>query len=204
MKELLEIRKELKERKPEFIRQDTQKRKKLSLKWRRPKGIHSKMRHHFKGKRSSPSPGYKSPSKVRGLHASGLKIVRVYSLGDIEKIRKGIEGIVVSGQVGIKKAHVMLKRAKELGIDVLNLNIDERIKKIEDFIISKNKENKKETKAKPEPKKEGHGAREQGQKLTDAQETQGASEAQKSERLFREEKKEAEKKEKDKLLTRKA
>lgn len=189
MKELLQIRKDLKERKPEFIRQDTQKRKKLSLKWRRPKGIHSKMRHHFKGKRTSPSPGYKSPLKVRGLHASGLKIVNVHSSADVAKIKKETEGIVISAQVGLKKSYEILKKAKELGINVLNLNIDGKIKKIEDFMGSKKKvkESKKESKEqakKPEVKKEIHGTKEQ--------------------EPTEEEKREAEKKEKDRLLTKKA
>lgn len=189
MKELLEIRKELKERKPEFIRQDTQKRKKLSLKWKKPKGIHSKMRHHFKGKRKSPSPGYKSPSKVRGLHASGLKIVNVHSVRDVDRIKKDAEGMVISSQVGLKKNYEILKKAKQLGISVLNINADEKIKKIEDFLTLKKKDQKgakKEPEEKTEAKKEGHKEKEQGQKLSD------------------EEKKEAEKKEKDKLLTRKA
>lgn len=190
MKELLQVRKELKERKPEFIRQDTQKRKKLSLKWRRPKGIHSKMRHHFKGKRTSPSPGHKSPLKVRGLHSSGLKIVNVCSAKDLEKVRKDAEGIVISGQVGMKKSYEILKKAKMAGISVLNLNMDEKIKEIEDFMSSKKKpkESKKEQKEgpkKPESKKE-------------------ASEAKEQEQVTEEEKKEAEKKEKDRLLTKKA
>ena len=48
---LLNVRKEMKERKPEFIRQDNPKRMKLNYKWRKPKGVHSKIRHHFKGRR---------------------------------------------------------------------------------------------------------------------------------------------------------
>jgi large subunit ribosomal protein L32e len=189
MKGLLEIRKELKERKPEFIRQDTQKRKKLSLKWKKPKGIHSKMRHNFKGKRKSPSPGYKSPSKVRGLHASGLRIVNVHSAGDVDNIKKDTDGIVVSSRVGMKKKYEILKKAKQLGISVLNINADDRIKKIEVFLSSKKngkKESKKEPKDKDQAKEEGHKEKEQEQKL------------------FEEDKKEAEKREKDKLLTRKA
>lgn len=189
MKELLQVRKELKERKPEFIRQDTQKRKKLSLKWRKPKGIHSKMRHHFKGKRTSPSPGHKSPLKVRGLHSSGLKIVNVSSAKDMDKIRKDTEGIVISSQVGLRKSYEILKKAKASGINVLNLNMDEKIKKIEDFISSKKKakESRKEKveQKKPESKKEG-------------------IEAKGQEQITEEEKKEAEKKEKDRLLTKKA
>ena len=190
LKALLDIRRELKEKKPAFIRQDYQRRKRLGrkLKWRKPKGIHSKIRHHFKGRRKMPSPGYKSPSKARGLHASGLKIVNVYSTKDIDVIKKDTEGMVISAQVGLKKTHEMLKKAKELGVIILNFNADEKIKKIEHFMSLKkktHKEGKKEAKEKPEAKKEVPEPKGQGQKLTE------------------EGKKEAEKKEKDKLLTRK-
>ena len=179
---LLELRGKIKDKKPNFIRQDYQRRKRLGrkLKWRKPKGIHSKIRHHFKGRRKMPSPGYKSPSKVWGLHATGLKIMHVRSVGDINKIKKESEGIIISKQTGAKKKLEILKEAKEIGIAVLNANIDEEIKKIEEFINSKKKqqkENKRETKEKPE--------KEQEQKLTDEQ------------------KRETEKKEKDKLLTKK-
>ncbi|MBI2541106.1 50S ribosomal protein L32e [Candidatus Woesearchaeota archaeon] len=186
---LLKIRNEMKDRKPHFIRQDHQRRKKLGrkLKWRKPKGIHSKIRHQLKGRRKMPSPGHKSPSKVRGLHASGLKITRVHSVNGLGTINKGAEGIVIAKQVGAKKKLDILKKAKELGISVLNLNIDERIRKIEDFINSKKsgKGPKKDDKQKPEAKKEEIRQKEKEQKLTD------------------EEKKEAEKKEKDRLLTKK-
>lgn len=188
-KSLLQKRNEMKDKKPNFIRQDHQRRKKLGrkLKWRKPKGIHSKIRHHLKGRRKMPSPGYKSPSKVRGLHASGLKTISIHSVNDLSAVKKGTEGIIISKQVGTKKKFNILKRAKELGISVLNLNIDKRIKKIEDFVNSKKskRESKTDGKGKPDAKKEENKQKEQEQKLTD------------------EEKKEAEKKEKDRLLTKK-
>src|SRR3990167_5790376 len=96
---LLELRSKIKGKKPVFIRQDNPKRMKLNYKWRKPKGIHSKIRHHFKGRRKMPSPGYKSPMEVRGLHSSGLKIVRIFSLEDISKIKNGAEGIIISKSV---------------------------------------------------------------------------------------------------------
>lgn len=191
MSNLLEIRKELKERKPIFIRQDNPKRMKLNYKWRKPKGIHSKIRHKFKGRRKMPSPGYKSPRDVKDLHASGLKILSVSSINDFKNIKKESEGIVISRSVGMKKKFEILKKAKELKISVLNLNIDEQIKKIEDFINSKKKKETKETKE--EDKKEPKEAREPKK--------EGAKE--KKESLTDEQKKESEKKEKDKVLTKK-
>ncbi len=175
---LLEIRRKLKERKPEFIRQDNPKRMKLSYKWRKPKGIHSKIRHHFKGRRKMPSPGYKSPIKVRGLHHSGLKIVKVYSVEDITKTKQKVEGVVVSKSVGMRKRLEIFKKAKELKITILNLNLDEQIKKIENFINSKKTKSKKDNK-------------EQATKVT----------SKPKEEVKEVPKKDVEKKEKDKLLT---
>ncbi len=180
MNELLEIRNELKEKKPDFIRQDTHKRKRLSLKWRKPKGIHSKIRHKFKGRRKMPSPGYKSPNKVRWLHNSGLKMVNVFSVEDIKKIKKETEGVVIAKNVGMKKKLEILKKSKEFDVKVLNLNVDEQIKKIEELINSKKKEVK-------EAKKE---------KVQEAAKPKEAS-------ITDEQKKEADKKEKDKILTKK-
>ena len=176
---LLEVRRELKERKPVFIRQDNPKRMKLNDKWRKPKGLHSKIRHKFKGRRKMPSPGYKSPRKVKNLHFSGLKIINISSTDNLNKIKKESEGIVVAANVGMKKRLEILKKAKELNINVLNLNVDEQIKKIEDFISSKKKKSIKEAKKETKSKEN--------------------IEEKKSE----EDKKESEKKEKDKLLTKK-
>ena len=180
--QLLAVRKELKERKPEFIRQDNPKRKKLNYKWRKPKGIHSKIRHHFKGRRKMPSPGYKSPAAVKGLHSTGLEMVRVVSANEVSKINKSTQGIIVPRAVGKKKKLEILKKAKELNVQVLNFNLDERINKIEDFMKSKSQkktETKKEASAKKEEKKP------------------------KEEAITDEQKKEAEKKEKDKVLIQK-
>ncbi len=173
---LLELRNQIKNKKPLFIRQDTHKRKRLDLKWRKPKGIHSKIRHHFKGRRKMPSPGYGSPRKVKGMHASGLKIMNVVSAEGFKEIKKEKEGIIIPKSIGFKKRLQILKRAKDLGISVLNHNIDDQIKKIEEFINSKRKAEIKEIKK--EAKKENA-----------------------SEKKSNEDKKESEKREKDKILT---
>ena len=183
---LLELRNNIKDKKPDFIRQDYQRRKRLGrkLKWRKPKGIHSKIRHKFKGRRKMPSPGYKSPRKVKGLHASGLKIVSISSLDGIKNINKEFEGAVISKSIGTKKRLEILKRAKELGISVLNFDIDVQIKNIEELVNSKKKKESKEKKKEEIKEKE---MKEVEQKQLPA--------------LTDEQKKEAEKEEKDRILT---
>lgn len=178
---LLELRNKIKERKPDFIRQDNPKRRKLNDKWRKPKGIHSKIRHKFKGRRKMPSPGYKSPSKLRGVHASGLKMINVHSVENLEKLEGKMEGIIVAKSVGMKKRLEIFKKAKELNINVLNVNVDTQIKNIQDFVNSKKKDLAKEKKEEPKPVKEKEEPK--GKSITDEQ------------------KKEINKKEKDKVLT---
>ena len=182
---LLELRNKIKYKKPDFIRQDYQRRKRLGrkLKWRKPKGIHSKIRHHFKGRRKMPSPGYKSPAKIRGLHSSGLKMIMVHTLSQMEKIDNKVEGIVIAGTVGMKKRLELFRKAKQLNIKVLNLNVDEEIKYIEDYINLKKKKIEIKKGEKPKETKEAKKEEQKEQKLSD------------------EEKKEAEEKEKQKVLT---
>ncbi|MBI2656012.1 50S ribosomal protein L32e [Candidatus Woesearchaeota archaeon] len=180
---LLELRSRIKGKKPEFIRQDNPKRMKLNYKWRKPKGIHSKIRHRFKGRRKMPSPGYKSPAAVKGLHATGLKMIIVSSPADLGKISKANEGVIIAGSVGSRKRLEILKKASEMKIIVLNLNTEESIKKIEDFMNSKKKKEHKEIKKEP------------------ASEHKKAEEAKEPENATDEQKKKAEKQEKDRVLT---
>ena len=46
-KKLLEVRKILKDKKPDFKQQNFGKKKKIADKWKRPRGLQSKMRHKF-------------------------------------------------------------------------------------------------------------------------------------------------------------
>jgi large subunit ribosomal protein L32e len=185
--EQLEIRKKIKAKKPDFIRQDNPKRPKLGDVWRKPKGIHSKIRHHFKGRRKMPSPGYRSPVGVRGLHATGLEMIRISSPNDVGAVSKESQGIIIPKTVGKRKKAEILKKARDAGVQVLNHDILQSIKNIEDFMASKKKNAKEEKKpAKKEP------AKDKDQKKADLKD------------MTADEKKEAEKKTRDKVLTKKA
>ena len=159
---LVELKNRIKAKKPEFIRQDTDIRPRVKGGWRKPKGIHSKMRHNRRGKRKLPSPGYGSPAEVRGFHPSGLKPVLVENESQIPSGKE--YGIIVSGRTGMKKKAEIVKKANEKGIKVLNLDAEKFMKKVEEFLQAKKKskeskkakEEKKETKTevKKEPKTE--------------------------------------------------
>lgn len=183
IKELLEIRKQIKSRKPDFVRQDVHKQKKLGRKWRRPKGLHSKIRLNLKGRGKNVSAGYRSPKNVRHLHKSGLWQCIIKSSRDFEGLDAKKSCLIISSSLGNRKRVIILKQAKERGFNVLNIkNPDEYVKKIEDIMVLKRKakKEKKEKETKTEKKKE---------KLT--------------EKVEEEKKKEIEKKERDKILTKK-
>ena len=87
-KELLAQRKQQKAKKPEFISQDSWKRKRIRKRWQRPKGFQSKMRLSKKGYRKLVSTGYGSPKSVYGLDVSGLEKVTINTLSELTKLNK--------------------------------------------------------------------------------------------------------------------
>ena len=75
---------ELKLRRPEFVRQESWRYVRLKPNWRKPRGKDSKMRLQVKGWPPLVKVGYRTPRKYRGLHPSGYKEVLVYRPEDLE------------------------------------------------------------------------------------------------------------------------
>jgi len=146
---LLELRNKLKRKKPDFIRTDAHKKKRLEENWRRPRGRHNKIRLCKKGHRKKPSQGYRSPKAVRGLDKSGLKPVVVKNVSDLVSLDKQKDGAVISGNVGKRKKIEIAKKGIELGITFLNFDPKKFLEKIE-----QEKKVKEEEKAKKKEKKE--------------------------------------------------
>ncbi len=117
----LNLRKKLKKRKPEFKRQELHVKKSLKRTWRSPRGKQSKLRRHKKSRGSHPGPGYGSPRAARGLDALGYRLVRVFRIEDLDKIREPKEErVVIAASVGRKKRLDIIKAAEGKGIKVKN------------------------------------------------------------------------------------
>ena len=149
MKELVRLREEIKKRKPKFRRYLADRIKKISRSgYRRPRGIHNKMRKRIFGKPKMPCAGYGGPKEARHIHPSGYREVLVHNLADLDKINKEEEAIRIASCVGTKKRLEILKKAEELGIKVLNPRIKRRA-----YLKLKAREEKKK-KAEEEEEKE--------------------------------------------------
>ena len=107
-------------KKPKFRRWTSTSLVRLKESWRRPRGMHSKIRRKEKGKLRMPTIGYGAPRQLRYLHPSGFKEVLIYNFDQLQKIDAKIEAVKIAHVVGKKKRQLILKKAEELKIKVLN------------------------------------------------------------------------------------
>ena len=110
-------------KKPNFKRQEWFRYKKLGEKWRKARGKTSKTRRYEKGKPAMPSIGYGSPKTTRGLHPSGYQDILIRNITELENLDPATQAGRISATVGKRKKEVMLSKAKELGIKILNKGI---------------------------------------------------------------------------------
>jgi len=108
-------------------------RKKKQI-WRRPTGRDNKMRERRRGYPVRVSIGYKKAEKEKEIVIQNLK--------ELERIDK--KSVIIIGNVGKKKKIEIVKKAKELKIQLSNLNVDTFLKKNK----LKKKEKKEESKEK--------------------------------------------------------
>lgn len=137
----IEIKNKLKKKRPNFLRQDAHKLH-LPRNWRKPRGLHNKMRLGKKGHRVKPDSGYRSPKDIRYRHFSNLNLVLISNIKDLEKVDSKKDCIIISKKVGLKKKIQLLEKCKSLNIKVLN------IKKIDIFLEEKKKLKETEKKEK--------------------------------------------------------
>jgi len=120
LKDIVELRERIKRRKPDFVRQESWRYARVDESWRRPKGIDSKMRKEVKGWPAKVKIGYGGPKAAKGLHPSAYREVIVYNVDDLSKIKPEVEAARIAHVVGAKKRTEILRRAREMGIHVLN------------------------------------------------------------------------------------
>ncbi len=199
LKELLEKRKLIKRKKPDFIRSGAHKKKGLERKWIRPKGLQSKLRLRRKGRRKVVTPGYGSPRAVRGKENQGKEVVLLRS-PRLDSIDPKTQAIIISSSIGKRKKIAILKETLEKGIYVINIRDPQLfINKTEEDMKKKKEEKEARKKKKEEKKKKKKAEEEKKKEEKDIEKTVSEEERKEMEK----EKKEEKKKEKDKILTKK-
>ncbi|KAJ1653125.1 60S ribosomal protein L32 [Dispira simplex] len=90
--------------------------------WRKPKGIDNCVRRRFRGTLPMPSIGYGSNKKTRHVMPNGFKKVVVKNVGDLELLMMHNRTFAaeIAHAVSARKRLVILERAKQLDIKVMN------------------------------------------------------------------------------------
>ena len=108
--------------------------------WRAPKGRHSKTRKKRKGYPIKVMVGFRKEKGERNM-IKNQKPIRVNNMKQLEKIGKG--EIAIIGKIGMKKKIELIKKAKEKGISIHNLNVNKMLKKVNKKEKVKTQEKKK-------------------------------------------------------------
>jgi hypothetical protein len=75
---------------------------------------------------TSPSVGYRTPKKTRGLHPSGYEEVRVVKLGDVQNLNPKRHAIKISSRLGAKKRIELIDFAQKRNFKILNIGITQK------------------------------------------------------------------------------
>ena len=118
--QVIKERQRIKDKKPKFRAEESWRYKRVKEKWRKARGIDSKMRRKVKGWPRSPTVGYRGPKKARYLHPSGFIEVLVHNVDNLEKIDPKTQAIRIAHTVGAKKRIEISTRAEEKGVRILN------------------------------------------------------------------------------------
>lgn len=158
MERLLELRKRIAAKRPEFTISNKHKRKRVArCSWRAPRGLHNKERLGKHGKMAVVQAGYRNPRAVRGLSRDGLLPVRVSRVQDLSGIDANSQVVLLS-RVGMRNRLEILKECKAKGIKVLNFKVEETLSSIDKRMQDRKKRSsdikKRSVKAEVKPKKD--------------------------------------------------
>jgi len=137
----VKLRKRVKANKPKFQGQEVWRYKRIRDRWRRPRGVDSKMRQNVKGWPKTVNVGYSGPKNAKFLHPSGYKEVLVHNLSEIKELDTETQAIRIAHAVGGKKRMEILNKAKEKGLHILN---PRELKEVKEEIIAETTKTGKE------------------------------------------------------------
>ncbi len=148
-----------------FIRHAAHRKKRLGQKWRKPRGLHNKMRDHKRGASPMVQDGYRTDKTKRGKR-KGLLVTVIRTESDLSSLDPKVHGIVL-GAVGMRKKLSLLDAIIKGGFTLLTGDAVASKKRLQESYAArrseveqkheerKAKQEEREKKAeKEEPKKE--------------------------------------------------
>jgi len=123
-KDKLEARENVAKNRPEFIRPESWRYKRLETTWRKPKGVDNHQRKQkSRGRPKIVKIGYRGPKEARGLHPSGYTDNLVYNVNDLEKLDPKTDGVRIGHSVGTKNRTPIIVKAIEKKFKVFNARV---------------------------------------------------------------------------------
>ena len=181
--DLVELRNRINKKRPNFYKQGSAKKKRIEKKWKFPRGSDNKIVIERKGYCKKVKPGYRGPYEARGLSRDGFNIVLINCVKDLGNINKS-KDIICIAHVGTRKKVEIVKECLKQNLKILNLKNPQQF--LADF-EKEFKQRKDEKALKLSEKNNKTTEKKKGEKADEGIEAKVD--------------KEAEKKEKDKLLT---
>ena len=168
-----------------FTRHESHKKKSVKPNWRRPRGLHNKVRLGKRGYRIKPDTGYRTPKPARGT-SDGKRLVLIRSGQDLNGLKSGECILILSSRLGGRKKLELLAKMK--GFKIMQGDAEELAKRITEAHEKRKKASQKKKSQRSKKKTE---------------EKKDKKEEAKQDGMTEDEKKKAAKDEKDKILTRK-
>ena len=123
-KERLEKRSEYAQHRPDFVRPESWRYKRLETSWRKPKGVDNHQRKQkSRGRPGIVKIGYGGPRDSRGLHPSGYTDNMIYCVADFDGLNPGSDGLRIGHSVGTKKRREIMSAAVEKKFKVFNARV---------------------------------------------------------------------------------
>ncbi len=123
-KEKLALRQKVSEHRPEFERQESWRYKRISVNWRKPKGVDNHQRRQkFRGRPGLVKVGYGGPKVARGLHPSGFTDNLVHNVTELQSLNPKEDGVRIAHGVGTKKRHEIVAAAMEKKFKIFNARV---------------------------------------------------------------------------------
>ncbi|PIT85410.1 50S ribosomal protein L32e [Candidatus Micrarchaeota archaeon CG10_big_fil_rev_8_21_14_0_10_59_7] len=110
----------LKRMKVKFRRQDSVTHKRVPSSWRKPRGIDNKLRLQRRGVGYVPKIGWRTERATRGKRGDAVAEVLVENMKQLEALKGTKAKARIAAGVGELKRAYMRRRAKELGITLVN------------------------------------------------------------------------------------